>query len=77
MQDLLKKIEAAASARLLFSPHATPAEKLARYKTFLKVEAQRLKMLHRAGAIDWIRSSRSGRELIFFAEMIVFIFKRS
>jgi [protein-PII] uridylyltransferase len=49
VQDLLKKIEAAASARLLFSPNATPADKLARYKTFLKVEAQRLKMLHRAG----------------------------
>lgn len=50
MQDLLKKIEAAASARLLFSPTTTAAEKLARYKTFLKVETQRLKMLHRAGA---------------------------
>jgi [protein-PII] uridylyltransferase len=50
VQDLLKKIEAAASARLLFSPTTTAAEKLARYKTFLKVETQRLKMLHRAGA---------------------------
>ncbi len=49
MQDLLKKIEAAAEVRLTFAPSATPAEKLARYKTFLKVEAQRLKMLHRAG----------------------------
>jgi len=50
VQDLLKKIEAAAEARLSFSPTATPAEKLARYKTFLKVETQRLKLLHRAGA---------------------------
>ena len=50
MQDLLKKIEAAAEARLSFSPNATPAEKLARYKTFLKVESHRLKLLHRAGA---------------------------
>ncbi len=50
MQDLLKKIEAAAAARLSFSPNATPAEKLARYKTFLKVESHRLKLLHRAGA---------------------------
>ena len=50
MQDLLKKIEAAAAARLSFSPGATPAEKLARYKTFLKVESHRLKLLHRAGA---------------------------
>lgn len=50
MQDLLKKIEAAAEARLSFSPNAAPAEKLARYKTFLKVESHRLKLLHRAGA---------------------------
>jgi [protein-PII] uridylyltransferase len=50
VQDLLKKIEAAAEARLSFSPTATPAEKLARYKNFLKVESHRLKLLHRAGA---------------------------
>ena len=50
MQDLLKKIEAAAEARLAFSPDATPAEKLARYKHFLKVESHRLKLMHRAGA---------------------------
>ncbi|MES1181037.1 MAG: [protein-PII] uridylyltransferase, partial [Verrucomicrobiota bacterium] len=50
MQDLLKKIAAAAEARLLFPPNATPAEKLARYKNFLKVESHRLKLLHRAGA---------------------------
>ena len=50
MQDLLKKIAAAAEARLTFSPNATPAEKLARYKNFLKVESHRLKLLHRAGA---------------------------
>ena len=50
MQDLQKKIEAAAEARLSFSPNATPAEKLARYKNFLKVETHRLKLLHRAGA---------------------------
>ena len=50
MQDLLKKIEAAAAARLEFSPNAAPAEKLARYKNFLKVESHRLKMEHRAGA---------------------------
>jgi len=49
VQDLLKKIEAAAQARLSFSPSATPAEKLARYKNFLKVETHRLKLLHRAG----------------------------
>jgi [protein-PII] uridylyltransferase len=50
VQDLLKKIEAAAEARLTFSANATPAEKLARYKSFLKVETHRLKLLHRAGA---------------------------
>jgi [protein-PII] uridylyltransferase len=50
VQDLLKKIEAAAEARLTFSPNATPAEKLARYKNFLKVESHRLKLVHRAGA---------------------------
>ena len=50
MQDLLKKIAAVAEARLTFSPHAAPAEKLARYKNFLKVETHRLKLLHRAGA---------------------------
>ncbi len=50
MQDLLKKIVAAAEARLSFSPNATPAEKLARYKNFLKVESHRLKLMHRAGA---------------------------
>jgi [protein-PII] uridylyltransferase len=50
VQDLLKKIVAAAEARLSFSPNATPAEKLARYKNFLKVESHRLKLLHRAGA---------------------------
>ena len=49
VQDLLKKIEAAAEARLSFAPDAPPAEKLARYKNFLKVEAHRLKLQHRAG----------------------------
>ena len=50
MQDLLKKIAAAAEARLTFAPSATPAEKLARYKNFIKVESHRLKLQHRAGA---------------------------
>src|SRR5664279_1889111 len=38
------------AARLSFSPNANAAEKLARYKNFLKVESHRLKLLHRAGA---------------------------
>jgi len=50
VQDLQKKIEAAAEARLSFSPNTTPAEKLARHKNFLKIETHRLKLLHRAGA---------------------------
>ena len=49
MQDLLKKIEATAAARLSFSPEATAADRLARYRNFLKVETHRLKLLHRAG----------------------------
>jgi [protein-PII] uridylyltransferase len=61
VQDLLKKIEAAAEARLSFSPNANAAEKLARYKNFLKVESHRLKLLHRAGAdgveICWARAA--------------------
>src|ERR1700722_14721789 len=50
VQDLIKKIEAAADARLSFPANATPADKLARYKNFLKVETHRLKLVHRAGA---------------------------
>jgi hypothetical protein len=44
VQDLLNKIEAAAEVRLTFSPGTAAAEKLARYKNFLKVEAHRLKL---------------------------------
>ena len=49
MQDLINKIAAAAGTRLAFSPNATAAEKLARYKKFLKVESHRIKLLQRAG----------------------------
>jgi [protein-PII] uridylyltransferase len=49
VQDLLKKIEAAAEARLAFTPEATAADKLARYKKFLKVEGNWLRLLHRGG----------------------------
>ena len=49
MQDLINKIAAAAGTRLAFSPNATAAEKLARYKKFLKVESHRIKLQHRAG----------------------------
>jgi [protein-PII] uridylyltransferase len=50
VQDLIKKIEADAAARLPAPPTSNTAEKLARYKAFLKVETHRLKLQHRAGA---------------------------
>jgi len=50
VQDLLKKIEAAAKERLSLPPNSTVAEKLACYKGFLKVETHRVKIQHRAGA---------------------------
>ena len=50
MQTLLQKIEASAAARLVLEPGRQPSQEIARYKTFLKVETHRLKMLHRAGA---------------------------
>jgi len=49
MQELLKKIEASAAARLTLPPGRQPAQELARYKAFLKVETHRLKLRHRAG----------------------------
>ncbi len=50
MQSLLAKIESDAAARLTLPQGRQPAQELARYKAFLKVETHRLKMLHRAGA---------------------------
>ncbi|MGO8930295.1 MAG: [protein-PII] uridylyltransferase [Limisphaerales bacterium] len=50
MQELLRKIEASATARLALPPGREPAQELARYKAFLKVETHRLKLHHRAGA---------------------------
>src|SRR5208337_4154222 len=49
MQELLKKIEASAAARLPLPAGREPTQELARYKAFLKVETHRLKLLHRAG----------------------------
>jgi [protein-PII] uridylyltransferase len=49
MRELLDKIEANAAARLSLPPGRLPAQELGRYKTFLKVETHRLKMMHRAG----------------------------
>ena len=50
MANLLDKIEAHAAQRLVLPQSRDPSGELARYKNFLKVERQRLKMLHRAGA---------------------------
>src|SRR5439155_7262832 len=49
MQALLVKIEADAAARLKLPAGRLPTQELARYQAFLKIEAHRLKMLHRAG----------------------------
>ena len=49
MQELLKKIEANAAARLALPAGVLPAQELPRYKAFLKVETHRVKLLHRAG----------------------------
>src|SRR5207245_10209677 len=50
MPTLLEKIAASAAERLTLPPNRQPAQELARYKNFLKVESHRLKILHRAGA---------------------------
>jgi [protein-PII] uridylyltransferase len=50
MQELVKKIEADAAARLALPPGTQATQELTRYKGFLKIETHRLKMSHRAGA---------------------------
>jgi [protein-PII] uridylyltransferase len=50
VQDLIRKIEINARKSLPAPAHSDAAEKLARYKGFLKVETHRLKMAHRGGA---------------------------
>ncbi len=63
MRTVLEKIEEDAAKRLPLPPDRQPSKELARYKTFLKVEKHRLKMLHRNGA--------SGRE-VCRAQALVF-----
>ena len=50
MQSVIEKMEASAAERLVLPAGRQPVQELARYKTFLKVETHRLKILHRAGA---------------------------
>ena len=49
MPTLLEKIEANAAKRLALPAGSKTRLDVARYKTFLKVETHRLKILHRAG----------------------------
>src|SRR5438445_19639 len=63
MPTLLEKIEADAAARLPLPPDRRPAQELARYKNFLKVESHRLKIPHRARA--------GGREICRAREAVV------
>ena len=49
MQELVRKIEADAAARLPLPSGRLATQELPRYKGFLKLETHRLKMLHRAG----------------------------
>jgi [protein-PII] uridylyltransferase len=50
VQAVLEKIKTSAATRLSLPPGRLPTQELDRYKTFLKVETHRLKILHRAGA---------------------------
>ncbi|MDB6108277.1 MAG: uridylyltransferase, partial [Pedosphaera sp.] len=50
MSTVIEKMETSAASRLALAPGRLPAQELPRYKTFLKVETHRLKILHRAGA---------------------------
>src|SRR5262249_25562108 len=47
---VLEKIEADAAKRLPLPPGRQATKELVRYKAFLKLERNRLKMMHRAGA---------------------------
>jgi [protein-PII] uridylyltransferase len=49
MPTLLEKIESHASLRLTLPRGVEPAQELARYKDFIKIETHRLRILHRGG----------------------------
>ncbi|HEV7927216.1 MAG TPA: [protein-PII] uridylyltransferase [Verrucomicrobiae bacterium] len=69
MPTLLEKIEASAATRLVLPAKALPRQELVRYKRFLKVEAHRLKILHRAGT--------DGREICRARSAIIDLVLRS
>ncbi len=50
VSETLEKIRKSAADRLNLAVGRSPAKEIKRYKTFLKVETARLKMLHRGGA---------------------------
>lgn len=50
MPTLSEKIEKDASTRLILPPNRLPREEIPRFKAFLKLEHERLRMVHRAGA---------------------------
>jgi len=50
MPTLAEKIEQDAKTRLVLPPNRLPREEIPRYKAFLKLEHERLRMVHRAGA---------------------------
>src|SRR5579884_2575926 len=49
MLSVIERIETSAAERLTLPAGRLPGEELDRFKTFLKVETHRLKILHRAG----------------------------
>lgn len=69
MANLAEKIEGDANARAVVPEKREPADALARYKTFLKTENQRLQALHRSGS--------SGREVCHGRAMMLDALLRS
>ena len=68
MPTIFEKIAASAEHRLKLPPDRTPAQEIARYKNYLKVETHRLRFLHRAGTDG--RAVCRARAAIFDALLI-------
>lgn len=69
MQELLRKIRADAETRLVALKGKPASVELARYKSFLKLQTHRLKLLHRAGG--------GGRELCQARAFVIDLVLRS